>query len=59
MYFTRIDDEDYAIKPMNCPGSVLVYASKSRSYRDLPLRLASSASSIATRSAAPCTACSA
>lgn len=40
MYTTRIDDEDYAIKPMNCPGGVLVYNSKPRSYRDLPLRLA-------------------
>ncbi len=40
MYTTKIDDEDYAIKPMNCPGGVLVYNSKPRSYRDLPLRLA-------------------
>lgn len=40
MYFTKIDEEDYAIKPMNCPGSVLVYRSKPRSYRDLPLRFA-------------------
>lgn len=39
MYFTKIDDEDYAIKPMNCPGSMLVYKSKPHSYRDLPLRL--------------------
>ncbi|NLK43767.1 MAG: threonine--tRNA ligase [Tissierellia bacterium] len=39
MYFTNIDDEDYAIKPMNCPGSILVYRSKMYSYRDLPLRL--------------------
>ena len=39
MYTTVIDDEDYAIKPMNCPGGVLVYASEPRSYRDLPLRL--------------------
>lgn len=38
MYFTKIDDMAYAIKPMNCPGSVLTYASKPRSYRDLPLR---------------------
>ncbi|NLV87738.1 MAG: threonine--tRNA ligase [Tissierellia bacterium] len=38
MYFTNIDDEDYAIKPMNCPGSILVYKSKMYSYRDLPLR---------------------
>ncbi len=39
MYTTTIDDEEYAIKPMNCPGSVLVYKSEPRSYRDLPLRL--------------------
>ena len=39
MYFTKIDDEDYAIKPMNCPGGMLVYNSKQHSYRDLPLRL--------------------
>ena len=38
MYFTNIDDEDYAIKPMNCPGSILVYKSKMYSYRDFPLR---------------------
>ena len=40
MYTTVIDEEDYAIKPMNCPGGVLVYASEPRSYRDLPLRMA-------------------
>ena len=39
MYTTIIDGEDYAIKPMNCPGGVLVYASEPRSYRDLPLRM--------------------
>ena len=39
MYTTKIDGEDYAIKPMNCPGGVLVYASEPRSYRDLPLRM--------------------
>ena len=39
MYTTVIDDEDYAIKPMNCPGGVLVYASEPRSYRDLPMRV--------------------
>ena len=38
MYTTRIDDEDYAIKPMNCPGSILVYENEPHSYRDLPLR---------------------
>lgn len=39
MYTTKIDDEDFAIKPMSCPGAVLVYKSQPRSYRDLPLRL--------------------
>ncbi len=39
MYFTKIDGEDYAIKPMNCPGGMLVYKNKMHSYRDLPLRL--------------------
>ncbi len=38
MYFTQIDGEDYAIKPMNCPGGMLVYKSEPHSYRDLPLR---------------------
>ena len=40
MYTTVIDGEDYAVKPMNCPGGMLVYKSKPRSYRDLPLRMA-------------------
>ena len=39
MYFTQIDGEDYAVKPMNCPGGMLVYKSHQHSYRDLPLRL--------------------
>ena len=39
MYTTVIDDEDYAVKPMNCPGGILVYASEPRSYRDLPIRM--------------------
>ncbi len=39
MYATRIDDEDYCIKPMNCPGGVMVYRSKPHSYRELPLRV--------------------
>ena len=38
MYSTTIDDEEYCIKPMNCPGGVLVYASKPHSYRELPIR---------------------
>lgn len=39
MYTTVIDEQDFAIKPMNCPGGILVYESKMRSYRDLPLRI--------------------
>ena len=39
MYFTKIDEEDYAIKPMNCPGGILVYKQGLHSYRDLPLRI--------------------
>lgn len=39
MYFTTIDDEHYAIKPMNCPGSLLVYKRKIHSYRELPIRM--------------------
>ena len=39
MYTTVIDDTDFAIKPMNCPGGILVYQSEPRSYRDLPLRM--------------------
>ncbi len=40
MYFTSIDEQDYAVKPMNCPGAMLVYRSKMHSYRDLPRRIA-------------------
>ncbi|WP_346354914.1 threonine--tRNA ligase [Azotosporobacter soli] len=40
MYFTSIDDEGYAVKPMNCPGGILVYRSQHHSYRDFPLRTA-------------------
>lgn len=39
MYFTKIDEMDYAVKPMNCPGSILMYKTHSHSYRDLPIRL--------------------
>ncbi len=39
MYFTKIDDQDYAIKPMNCPGGMLVYANTPHSYKELPLRV--------------------
>jgi threonyl-tRNA synthetase len=39
MYFTKIDKKDYAVKPMNCPGGILVYKSKLHSYKEFPLRL--------------------
>jgi len=38
MYFTKIDEQDYVIKPMNCPGHILIYKRKKLSYRDLPIR---------------------
>jgi len=40
MFFTSIDDRDFAVKPMNCPGHVLIYKTQVRSYRDLPIRFA-------------------
>ena len=40
MYFTKIDDADYAVKPMNCPGGMLVYKTRHHSYRELPIRAA-------------------
>ena len=40
MYFTKIDDMDYAIKPMNCPGGMMVYNTRPHSYKELPLRYA-------------------
>ncbi len=40
MYTTTVDEDDFAIKPMNCPGACLIYKSKPRSYRDLPMKLA-------------------
>ena len=40
MYFTKIDECDYSVKPMNCPGGILVYKQKLHSYRELPIRLA-------------------
>jgi threonyl-tRNA synthetase len=40
MYFTQVDDQSYAIKPMNCPGSILVYKNRPHSYRELPFKLA-------------------
>ncbi len=39
MYFTQIDNDDYAIKPMNCPGGILIYKNKMHSYRDFPIRM--------------------
>jgi threonyl-tRNA synthetase len=39
MYFTKIDDQDYCVKPMNCPGGMIMYKTKLRSYRDLPMRV--------------------
>jgi threonyl-tRNA synthetase len=38
MYYFQVDNEEYAVKPMNCPGHILIYKSKLRSYRDLPIR---------------------
>ena len=40
MYFTKIDDRDFAVKPMNCPGSILYYREKLHSYREFPLKIA-------------------
>ncbi|KAA0544625.1 threonine--tRNA ligase [Bacillus sp. BGMRC 2118] len=40
MYFSNVDEQQYALKPMNCPGAVLIYNSKRRSYRELPIRFA-------------------
>ena len=39
MFFTEIDDDEYAVKPMNCPGAILIFKNGTKSYRDLPLRL--------------------
>ena len=39
MYFTEIDDQDFCVKPMNCPGGMIMFKTKMRSYRDLPLRV--------------------
>ncbi|MFJ7725317.1 threonine--tRNA ligase [Neobacillus sp. NPDC097160] len=40
MYFSNVDEQNYAIKPMNCPGAILIFNSKRRSYRELPIRFA-------------------
>jgi threonyl-tRNA synthetase len=40
MYFTKIDEQDFAVKPMNCPGGILVYKDRLHSYKELPLRIA-------------------
>lgn len=39
MYFTKIDEQDYAVKPMNCPGGILVYKTKMHSYKELPIKM--------------------
>ncbi len=39
MYFTKVDDRDFAVKPMNCPGHTIIFANDPRSYRDLPIRM--------------------
>lgn len=39
MYFTKIDDQDFAVKPMNCPGGILIYKNSARSFREFPLKL--------------------
>jgi threonyl-tRNA synthetase len=56
MFVTESEKRDYAIKPMNCPGHVQIFNHGLRSYRDLPLRLPSSARAIATSRRARCTA---
>ena len=40
MYFTKVDDNNFALKPMNCPGHMLIYKNDLHSYRDLPIRMA-------------------
>ena len=40
MYFTKVDKQDYALKPMNCPGNMLIFKTKAHSYRDLPMKAA-------------------
>lgn len=40
MYFTKVEDQSFAVKPMNCPGGTLIYRAAQRSYRDLPIRMA-------------------
>jgi threonyl-tRNA synthetase len=55
MFVTESEKRDYAIKPMNCPGHVQIFNHGLRSYRDLPLRLPSSARAIATSRRARCT----
>ena len=39
MYYLNIDDQEYVLKPMNCPGHILIYKSRTRSYKELPVRL--------------------
>jgi threonyl-tRNA synthetase len=53
MYTTKIDGKDFAIKPMNCPGAILVYKNDIHSYKDLPFATPNSATSIGTKPRAP------
>ena len=57
MYFTDVEGRPMGLKPMNCPAHVQIYKRELRSYRDLPIRWPSRASSTATSRAAPCTGC--
>ena len=59
MYTTVIDEEDCAVKPMNCPGGMLVYKLSPHSYKDLPLRMAEMGMVHVTKRADNCTDCSA
>ncbi len=56
MYTTVIDDTNFALKPMNCPGGMLVYKTEPHSYRDLPLRMVNWASYTGMSCPARCTA---
>ena len=58
MYTTVIDEEDFAVKPMNCPGGMLVYKNEPHSYRDLPLRVGELGLVHRHELSAPSTACS-
>ena len=53
----ELDDAEYRLKPMNCPGHILIYKSSPKSYRDLPQRYAELGNVTATSAREPCTAC--